>query len=440
MLRQLTPLILLFTNTLAATASLPTSGYSLPAYPRQTESPFTPQNLTAFTQPTNEQNFTTDGPVLELVHEIYTTFPTGVAVDLLNRIYINFPRSASNNAVTLGVATSFNESVAYPNASIQTCATGQNVSTCFINVQSVVVDSLQRLWVLDTGAPPHAAEPLKYGAKIMSFNTTTNEMIDNYVLPRALTKGGTSINDVRFNLSQSTAGVAYLTDEQGSLITIDLHSHVYRRRLFGTAIVAPDANFVGSYDGTPFYSWNGTKRSYLKIGSDGIALANGNVYFAPLAARRLYQIPQAILGNASATEKEIRDAVVYISQVGSYLEGFTADDQGRVYMGTAEQNSITYFNTSISSITDDTTLNGLTSSSTNSTNDGVIPAADIWPVPFVRGAEIQWPDSMCIQNGYLWFTTNQLPLLPSYQRDGVDRTTLPYKVYRASVGGAGPAV
>ena len=103
----------------------------------------------------------------------------------------------------------------------------------------------------------------------------------------------------------------------------------------------------------------------------------GNVYFAPLAAHRLYLVPQSVLGNASATEKEIGDAVEYIGQVGSYMEGFTADDKGRAYMGTAEQNSIKYFNTSISSISNATSLKGSTAQSTKGTDHGVIPAENI---------------------------------------------------------------
>ena len=173
--------------------SLPSSPYTFSPYPSSTASPFTPQNLTSFTQPSSPNNFTIDGPYLEVVHEIYnlTTFPTGVAVDLDNRIFINFPRSASNNDVTLGLADSFNTTVAYPNASIQTCQPGQNVSTCFVNIQSVVIDSLQKIWALDTGAGPAQTNAVEYGAKIMSFNLTTNEMIDNYVLPYSISANGT---------------------------------------------------------------------------------------------------------------------------------------------------------------------------------------------------------------------------------------------------------
>ena len=169
------------------------SAYTFSAYPSSTASPFTPQNLSVFAQPSSPNNFTVDGPFLEVVHEIYnlTTFPTGVAVSEDNRIFINFPRSASNNSITLSVADGFDTTVAYPNASIQTCQPGQNVSTCFVNVQSVVIDSAQRIWALDTGAGPGQTDALEYGAKIMSFNLTTSEMIDNYVLPYSITANGT---------------------------------------------------------------------------------------------------------------------------------------------------------------------------------------------------------------------------------------------------------
>ena len=171
----------------------PSSAYTISPYPSFTAFPFIPQNLTSFTQPSSPNNFTTDGPYLEVVHEIcnLTTFPTGVAVDEDDRIFINFPRSASSNDVTLGLADSFNTTAAYPNASIQTCQRGQNVSTCFVNLQSVVIDSAQRIWALDTGVGPGQTDAVEYGAKIMSFNLTTNEMIDNYVLPYSISANGT---------------------------------------------------------------------------------------------------------------------------------------------------------------------------------------------------------------------------------------------------------
>ncbi len=408
---------------------------SYPAYPKVTESPFNLANLTDFAQPNSTSDFTTTGPFLELVHELYEDLPTGVAVDKNNRIFVNYPRSQVNASKTVGLVTNFTAEVAWPNVAIQNCQPGQNVSTCFVNVQSVVIDSTQeRIWILDTGIPPGAKTALKYGAKIWGFNLTTNETIRNYVLPYSISANGTNINDIRFNLSLSTEGVGFLSEEQGSLLTLDLGSGVFRRQLFNTSVAVADVGFVGTFDGEPFWSWNGTKRSHLTIGADGIALASGNVYFGPLASRRVYQVPQIVLANASLTDPEILAQVEYLGQAGSYTEGYTADDQGRVYVSTAEQNSISYFNTSLSSLTSGNTLNGLKAGM-----NGVIPASDITIEPFARSALIQWADSMCIENGYLWFTANQLPLSAQYRRNGVSMVEKPYKIYRAYIG-AGPAV
>ena len=404
-------------------------------YPTVTQSPFTPVNLTQYAQPNSTRDFTVTGPFLELVHELYDEFPTGVAVDLKGRIFVNYPRSSVNASKTVGIVTNFTAEAAWPNDAIQNCQPGQNASTCFVNVQSVVIDSTQeRMWILDTGIPPGAKTAVEYGAKIWGFNLITNETIRNYVLPYSISANGTNINDIRFNLSLSTAGVGFLSEEQGSLLTLDLGTGVYTRRLFNTSVAIADVGFVGSFDGAPFYGWNGTTRSHLTIGADGIALAAGNVYFGPLASRRLYQVPQTVLVNASLSDAEILAHVESLGQPGSYTEGYTADDQGRVYISTAEQNSISYFNTSLASLTANTTLNGLKTGM-----KGVIPASDIQIEPFARSTLIQWADSMCIQSGYLWFTVNQLPLQASYRRNNIGEQKLPYKIYRAYVG-AGPAV
>lgn len=403
---------------------------TFPPYPYLPASPFSLFNVTPYLQPRYPQDYSVAGPPLELVHELHGDFPTGVAVDTSLRLFFNLPRSSGPTNATVVVATSFNTEAPWPNAAIQNCAPAQNASTCFVNVQSVVIDSSQTsLWVVDTGTPPGASTSVPYGAKLWAFDLATGASRANYPISPALAAGGLSINDARFNLSLGTAGTAFLSDIQGSLLVLDLASGVYTRRLLGANVTAPDPLFVGSYDGAPFYGWNGTTRSHIKTGADGIALQAGNLYFAPLASRRLYQVAQTILANASLTDAEILAAVEPIGQIGSYSQGFSADDAGRVYIGTAEQSSVSYFNTSLSTLTNETTLNGLRTGM-----QGTIPADDVTIAPFVRSAEIQWADSMAVQAGYLWFTTNQLPLSKSYQRNNVDRRVRPFKIYRAYTG------
>lgn len=108
------------------------------------------------------------------------------------------------------------------------------------------------------------------------------------------------------------------------------------KRLAGTDVVKADPTFVGIYDGQSIYCWNGTQRNFCTTASDGIALQSGNVYWGVLASRRFYYIAQTILQNFSATDDEVLAAVQDPGQLGSEQAGFTADDQGRVFMLASE--------------------------------------------------------------------------------------------------------
>lgn len=108
------------------------------------------------------------------------------------------------------------------------------------------------------------------------------------------------------------------------------------KRLAGTDVVMADKTFVGVYDGEPIYCWNGTQRDFCTTASDGIALQSGSVYWGVLASRRFYYVSQAVLQNFSATDAEVLAAVRDPGQLGSEQAGFTADDQGRVFMLSSE--------------------------------------------------------------------------------------------------------
>lgn len=69
--------------------------------------------------------------------------------------------------------TSFNDEEPWPTAAWQNCTEGQDPSTCFINVQNVVLDSIGQLWVVDSGIPADAdpgSDAIEGGAKIIAFD------------------------------------------------------------------------------------------------------------------------------------------------------------------------------------------------------------------------------------------------------------------------------
>lgn len=380
------------------------------------------------------QDFTLIGGTLEPVHES-TDAPTGLAVDKALNIYLTYPRNAENATNNVVICTSFTNEEPWPSAEIQRCSPGQNVSTCFINVQNVVLDSIGQMWIIDSGIPYGSTVAVSGGPKIMSFNVTTRALIKTYTFPDSIVLvNGTNLNDVRINNTAGTAGFAFLTDESvnGGIVAVDLATGGVVKRLAGTAVVKADTNYVGSYNGEAIYCWNGTARNFCTTGSDGIALQSGSVYWGVLASRRFYYVSQAILQNFTATDDEVLAAVQDPGELGSEQAGFTADDQGRMFMLASEQNAIYYVQTEQSRVTEE--VNGVPAG-----GSGLVAASNYYVKTLVRNGLIQHADSAAILDGYLYFCTNQLNLSPSRQYKNQDNRKGPFRSYRLQIG-AGPAV
>jgi hypothetical protein len=92
------------------------------------------------------------GNDLEAVHESIRA-PTGLGVDSQHNIFITYARNNEPQNITLAKATGFSTEEHWPSQEWQNCVTGQNLSTCFVNVQNAVLDSFGQLWILDSGVP-----------------------------------------------------------------------------------------------------------------------------------------------------------------------------------------------------------------------------------------------------------------------------------------------
>ncbi|KAL9086872.1 MAG: hypothetical protein Q9159_003960 [Coniocarpon cinnabarinum] len=379
-------------------------------------------------------DFTIVGPSLEPVHESSKP-PTGLALDNAKNLFLTYPRNTGATPNNVVLCTSFTGEEPWPSAAFQNCTQGQDPSTCFINVQNVVLDSQNVMWAVDSGIPPGSESATPGGAKVMAFNLSAdNALIRTYPIPEPLLHDGANANDVRINNTQGTGGFAFITDESkyGSLIAIDLDTGDAVRRLFNTSVVMADDKYVGSYDGQQTYSWNGTTKKFTTTGSDGIALQSGNVYWGVLASRRYYYVPQSVLTNFSASDEEVLDAVVFPGQLGSEQAGFTADDKGTLYMTASEQNAIYYVDTVQSEVCEE--VNG-----TPPDGEGLVDPNNYVVKTLIRNGLIQHADSAAILDGYLYFNTNQLERSPTFQYNNTDNRRGPFRSYRVYIG-AGPAV
>ncbi|PVH92283.1 hypothetical protein DM02DRAFT_646993 [Periconia macrospinosa] len=379
------------------------------------------------------RDYGTSGAPIQAVHSSKTP-PTGLAIDPNNILYLAYPRNTGPTPNNVVICPTYDTEEPWPNAAIQNCTSGQNASTCFVNVQNIVLDSLSQLWIVDSGIPVGSKSAVQYGAKIMSFDYQTRELKRTYVIPEELYYDGMNANDVRINNTLGTGGYAFITDAStsASLLAVDLETGRAVRRLYNTTAVRADEKYVGVYNGNPIYAWNGTKKSYFTTGSDGIALQSGNVYWGVLASRRFYYIPQHMLIDESLSDEEVEDAVVFPSQIGSEQAGFTADDRGRMYVLASEHNAIFYVDTLQSQVTEE--VNG-----TPPGGNGLVKSDNYVVKTLVRNALIQHADSAAVWQGWLYFCTNQLELSPGRQYKNVDGRKGPFISYRVWVG-AGPAI
>lgn len=342
------------------------------------------------------------------------------------------PYQASPLNYTVGELTSNTTEVPYPNAEINippggrinyttTPPTGANTPDYLVSVQAVVVDPVDRLWILDTGRPtlPDGTMVMSApgGPKLVAVNLTTNAVIQTIIFDSDIAYPDSYPNDIRFdlrpNMTASGKGIAYLTDSSQSgrngIIVVDLGTGAQWRHLENTPFVHPELGFLPVMWGDPIYSNNGMDPiSFQTSGSDGIQIsADGEtLYFGPLASRTLYSVPTKNLRkNGTYSELLCQGSVSQHANKG-WSDGMEGDSNGIIYHGNLEASAIFTFDP-------ETGLETL----------------------LTRDPRISWVDTLSIAtDGYLYFTSNQMQLLKSMQ-GGVAKTVKPYVLFRTKLVG-----
>lgn len=152
------------------------------------------------------------GPPLEITHLYYDQMPTGIAVSRTGRLFSCYPSGldANNTRYQVAELTTNNTETPYPNSGINSPPggainyttyppSGANYQNYFIGVQSVAIDPLERLWILDTGralTPDGTLVPATFGGpKLVAIDLATNTRLSSF-LPRLLIPTATSMTSV----------------------------------------------------------------------------------------------------------------------------------------------------------------------------------------------------------------------------------------------------
>lgn len=228
-------------------------------------------------------------------------------------------------------------------------------------MQSVVIDSQDRLWILDTGRVllPDGSQlvPATYGGpKLVGVDLSTNQVFQTILFPQTVAFPDSYLNDVRFdlraNLTASGKGVAYITDSssegRNGIVIVDLGTGESWRHLDLDRSVRAEPQFLPFVWGVPFYSipHTGAPYTYLSMGSDGIALsADGkDLFYGPIGSRYLYSVSTELLRDRGpSSEVKATQGVKSHGQKG-VSDGFETDSNGLIYVGNMENNGIVSFN------------------------------------------------------------------------------------------------
>ena len=346
---------------------------------------------------------------LEVVTSFDGAMPTGVTVSQQGRIFVNFPKWGDD--VQYSVAELRNgRLVAYPNEEFNRTNTS-DLSGSLVSVQSVVVDPLDRLWMLDTGSPKF--EPTEFGGpKLVCVDLQTDRIIKTILFPPTVALPTTYLNDVRFDLARGAEGMAFITDSASKgangIVVVDLASGESWRKLHDhpSTKAEPLTTFLPIVEGKPLLERpaNGLAKP-ITMGADGIAIgADGSrLYYCPLMSRRLYSVSIDALINRGLDEGAVAQTVVDEGDKGGGADGLESDAAGYIYATNYEHHSIMRR-----------------------------PPRGQWET-VVHNPLLMWPDTMSIAtDGYLYVTANQLHRQPQYQL-GRDLRIKPYTLFRIRI-------
>ena len=343
---------------------------------------------------------------LEIVATFNGPMPTGVTVSQEERVFVNFPRWGDDVPFTVAEIKN-GQARAYPNVKIN--KVNGDPARQFISVQSVVVDPVNRLWVLDTGRVEHA-EPAPNGPKLVAIDLASDQVVKTILFPRNLVRSTSYLNDVRFDLRRGREGFAYITDSSSDgdngLIVVDIATKRSWRRLDRHPSTLAESNFIPIVEGQPILNQpRGEKSRYMSVGSDGIALSSDgeSLFYRPLSGRHLYSVSLDALCDRRRSDREVASTIKDYGDLGFASDGLESDQSGRIYLTNYEDNGILTW-----------------------MSDGTLET-------LVHNRSALWPDTLALaSNGYLYFTANQLHRQPGFHH-GVDLREKPYILYRVRV-------
>ncbi len=322
--------------------------------------------------------------------------PTAVAVSQEGRIFANLPYSSystDSHIVSVVEILADGTQIPYPNTSWNLKST--EVLNHFLNIQSLVIDKQNDLWILDTGSPKRKGV-VKGGARLIQIDLKIDKVLQTINIAHEILSEESYLNDVRVDKSQA---YAYITDSvDGGIIVLNLSNGQQKRVLQNELISSNDTQKTLVIEGI---SLDGAANFYA---TDGIAYDPKEevIYYQyrPFAgSSALMKVDVEVLNDFSLSQKQIKGQVAFVGHT-VIADGITYKN-GFIYLTDLERNAISRYNV----------------------ESKVLETV-------ITDPEISWPDSIAFDvDDNIYFTTAQFHRLPGLN-DGVNLQKGDFKIYK----------
>ncbi|XP_006611041.1 protein yellow-like [Apis dorsata] len=261
------------------------------------------------------------------------------------KMYLTIPRWKDGVPVTLGVTSA--KPVNYitaPKLEAFPSWEMQKIGDCsaFQMVQSMEIDPIGRMWVLDSGkmSPLSLEKKTTCPPRLVILDLEKNgEVLRIYEFPTNVARHGTAhLNDIV--LDHEDGGMAYITDsdrDDPGIIVYSLRNNTSWKVRHDSMKAKHEAvKFMISK--TPIN---------IPVSIDGIALspASSNdrqIYYSPLSSFHLYSIPTSVLKN---NESNVDSYVKELGRKNSQTDGMMMSAKGVLYFGLLADDAVAMWDT-----------------------------------------------------------------------------------------------
>ncbi len=326
----------------------------------------------------------------------FDRMPAGVAVHE-ERVFLSFPRWVEAGDYTVAELVD-GQLVPYPSADSNAIEQGADA---LISVNGLHMDSRGWLWILDN-ARVDLAPAMEDGPKLVVWDTVNEREVFRHVFsPDVAPPAASFLNDIAVDEDN---GFAYISESgiggTPCLISFEIHRDIATRLLEGHVSVIPDPERTMVINGEPVMLHRPDGPTPWRVSVNTIGLAPGSAFltYGPMTSDQLYRVPTLALRDAQLSSED-RAAAVEAWGPKPMSDGMGYAPDGAVFITDVEGSRIATTDQETSTI--------------------------------IADPRFTFPVAIEATETDLWFTTNQLHLMPILLA-GEDRREPPYFLWRVA--------